>query len=340
MNKKVEIGWVEISAKVHRSNIYELEARKTLSKKFNLEMMLFQSAYFKKSRYLKFLESLYRLSRLAGKKDVWIRGPHSVILLSKKKTQGKNLALVYHIDSLGSPLVFLINRLFYWRLKDADAIVTMSEYWRRHFSDKGYKNVYKIYCGFDLKEFDITEKEVFEFKKKHGLEEKPIIYLGNCHKVKGVADSYEMLKGLDVYLVTSSRRQADVPTLNFDLDRRDYLKLLKASSMAITMSKFKEGWSITTHEAMLCKTPVIGSGEGGMKELLDGGKQIVCRNLKELRKEAEYLLNHPGARKKMGEDGYNFAKGFTLEKFEENWLDLIKKINNNCFINDKEAKFK
>lgn len=325
LNKEIDIGWVEISAKVYRSNIYELEARQVLAKKFKLELLLFQSKYFKKSRYFKFLESLYYLSKLAGRKDFWILGPHAVILLNKKKTQGKNLALVYHIDSLKSPLVFLINRLFYWRLKDVDAIVTMSEYWRNHFLKKGYKNVYKIYCGFNIKEFDITEEEVLEFKKKYGLEGKPIIYLGNCHKVKGVVDSYKALAGLDAYLVTSSRRQANVPTLNFDLNRKDYLRLLKASSAVITMSKFKEGWSITTHEAMLCRTPVIGSGEGGMQELLEGGKQIVCQNFKKLCQEVEYLLDHPEVRKKMGEDGYAFAKEFTLEKFEKSWLNLIKK---------------
>lgn len=323
-NKKIDIGWVEVSAKVYRSNIYELEARNILAKKFNLELVLFQSRYFK-NRYFKFLESLYYLSKLSGKKDIWILGPHAVILLNKKKTQGKNLALVYHIDSLRSPLVFLINKLFYWRLKEVDAVVTMSEYWKNHFLDKGYKNVYKIYCGFDIKEFDITEEEVLEFKKNYGLEGKPIIYLGNCHKVKGVVDSYKALEGLNAYLVTSSRRQADVPTLNFDLNRKDYLILLKASSVVITMSKFKEGWSITTHEAMLCKTPVIGSGEGGMRELLEGGKQIVCKNIIELRKKVEYLLAHPEIREKMGEDGYVFAKEFTLEKFEKNWLNLIKK---------------
>jgi glycosyltransferase involved in cell wall biosynthesis len=92
------------------------------------------------------------------------------------------------------------------------------------------------------------------------------------------------------------------------------------------MSKFREGWCRTAHEAMLCKTPVIGSGLGGMQELLVGGKQIICQDFKNLKKEVKYLLDNPNVSKIIGENGYAFAKDFTLEKFKENWLNLIKKI--------------
>ena len=92
------------------------------------------------------------------------------------------------------------------------------------------------------------------------------------------------------------------------------------------MSKFKEGWCRTAHEAMLLKTPVIGSGLGGMRELLKGGGQIICKDFKNLKGKVEYLLSHPDTRKKTGEDGYSFAKKFTLEKFEKEWLNLIQEI--------------
>ena len=70
----------------------------------------------------------------------------------------------------------------------------------------------------------------------------------------------------------------------------DYLKLLKASWVVLTMSKFKEGWCRTAHEAMLLKTPVIGSGTGGMRELLENGKQIVCPEFDNLREKVKYLF--------------------------------------------------
>ena len=92
------------------------------------------------------------------------------------------------------------------------------------------------------------------------------------------------------------------------------------------MSKFKEGWCRTAHEAMLLKTPVVGSGLGGMRELLEGGKQIICQDFTSLKEKVEYLLNHSEVRKKIGQDGYNFAKDFTLERFKKEWVELIKKL--------------
>ena len=65
----------------------------------------------------------------------------------------------------------------------------------------------------------------------------------------------------------------NIPVVNLSLNYKEYLCLLKASSVVVTMSKFKEGWCLTAHEAMLCKTPVIGSGKGGMRELLEGGNK-------------------------------------------------------------------
>lgn len=127
-------------------------------------------------------------------------------------------------------------------------------------------------------------------------------------------------------MITSEENQIKIPVRNLEIDYKEYLRLLKASSIVIVMSKFKEGWCRTAHEAMLLKTPVIGSGKGGMKELLEGGKQIICENFDSLRERVEYLLNYPGVREKMGEDGYNFAKDFTLERFKRDWLELLSKI--------------
>ena len=63
------------------------------------------------------------------------------------------------------------------------------------------------------------------------------------------------------------------------------------------MSKFQEGWCRTAHEAMLLKTPVVGSGFGGMSELLEGGGQIICDNFNDLKEKIEYLLGNHEARK-------------------------------------------
>jgi len=328
----MNIGWIEISKKKYGGIIYNEQARKILSQRFDLELILCEPKMFKDIRYFRIPESLFYLLKLKGKKDLWIRDFYSTITLSFDKTEGKNLVVIHHLDFSGFPLIsqpifnFLKNALFYHNLKKADFIVTVSNYWQNYFLKRGYKNVYKIYNGFNLVDFNVSQKEVLEFIKKHHLMGKPIIYLGNCQKAKGVVESYNYLKKLDAYLVTSGRAQVKIPAKNLELDYYDYLKLLKASSVVLTMSKFKEGWCRTAHEAMLLKKPVIGSGLGGMKELLEGGKQIICSDFKELPKMVEYLINNPSLREKIGESGYNFAKDFTLERFQKEWTSLICKI--------------
>lgn len=325
-----EIGLFTIFSKRSGGNIYKEQIKNSLSSYFNIEYVNLEGVYFK-NKYLKAIESFIKLLFLKDKKDLWIRDFYSTVTLHKKNTKGKNLSLIFHIDFSGFPLIsrlpfFIIEKLFFYRqLKKIDAIVTISEYWKNYFIKKGYKNVYKIYCGFDLNNFNVTKEEVLEFKLKYKLEGKPIIYLGNCQKPKGVVDSYRALKDLSAHFVTSGRQRVKIPALNIDADYREYLKLLKASTIVITMSKFKEGWCMTAHEAMLCKTPVIGSGNGGMEELLKEGGQIICIDFKELKKKVEYLLNNSEERVKIGKMGYNYAKDFTSERFKKEWLEIVSK---------------
>ncbi|MFH1968257.1 MAG: glycosyltransferase family 4 protein [bacterium] len=327
-----KIGWPEISFKRYGGVIHRGYVRDALSKYFDVELINLEAKYLKRFRYFKILESLFYYLTLKGEKDLWVRDFYSTVTFSSKRTKGKNLVWIHHLDFSGYPLISqpvfnFLNKFFFLRnVKKADLVVTMSEYWRKYFSDLGCKNVYKIYGGFELDKYNISDQEVADFKKEKGLEKKPIIYLGNCQKGKGVVDSYNALKDLDAYLVTSGEERVKIPALNFNLDYRGYLKLLKASSIVLTMSKFKEGWCRTAHEAMLLKTPVVGSGSGGMAELLSGGGQIICSDFRSLKEKAEYLLNNPEIRKEMGEKGFDFAKNFSIEKTKKNWVELIGKI--------------
>ena len=326
-----KINWVQIRSKPYGGNVYREELKKILEQKFDLTTNNIEAKYLR-WRYLKPLEWFSRLLNLKGEADLWIRDDFfSLVALPFDRTKGKTLFLNHHIDFSVFPfftrLVFVIlEKIFYRVLKKTDAIVTVSDYWEDYFLKKGYNNVFKIYNAFNVPEYNFQNEEIAKFKKKYNLEEKPIIYIGNCQRAKGVLETYQALKDLDVYLVTSGERMVNIPTLNLVLEHRDYLKLLKASSVVVAASKFKEGWCRTCHEAMLLKTPVIGSGLGGMKELLEGGKQIICPEFNLLREKVEYLLDRPEIRIKMGEAGHNFAKNFTLEKFKSDWLLLINKL--------------
>lgn len=265
------------------------------------------------------------LLSLQGQKDIWIRDYLSVISMPFDRTKGKNVVIAHHIDStyLSYPLLSkCLDKVYYQNLKEADLLVVVSEYWREQF-ESYVDNIKLIYNCFDIDEFQFTEEEIIEFKQKYHLLDKPIIYLGNCQKSKGVVESYNALKDLDVHLVTSGQKRIDTPAINLELNYRDYLRLLKASSVVVTMSLFKEGWCRTAHEAMLCKTPVVGSGKGGMEELLKEGEQIICRDFGELKNNVEYLLEQPD----VGINGYKYAsqEKFSVRYFHNKWLDTFLK---------------
>lgn len=317
---------IRIGKKLSGGNILRNKLDNILDSK--CQFKIFNINYGGKNKIIDGIKVLYRLLTLKDNdpNTIFIRDYLSTITLFRKK-KSKNILNIFHIDNSVSRFYLLhlfLEKIFYRNLKNIDTIVVMSKYWKKHFESKGHKDVRLVYCGFDMDNFKISDKEVRDFKKKHNLLGKSIVYLGNCQKAKGVVEAYNVLKDLDVHLVTSGKRGVHIPAINLDLSYKEYLTMLKASDIAVTMSKFKEGWCMVAHEAMLVKTPVIGSGKGGMAELLQGGKQIICRDFKDLRGYVVDLLDNKKKRKKICEDGHKYAKEFTNKKFERAWIKIIK----------------
>lgn len=294
--------------------------------KDNFNAEIYEVIRLQRNKPYNFSKLYYNLSKLHGQKDVWIRTSNSVVTLPFDKTYGKNIALIHHIDnSLKSVptkvLSNILDKVLIHNLNLVDKIVVVSQFWKEYFETLGYDSVEVIYNPFDLKGFTFNDDDIDKFKAKYQLSEKPIIYLGNCQKAKGVVEAYEALKELNVHFVTSGAKDVNLPATHLNVGYREYLLLLQASSAAVTMSKFNEGWCRTAHEAMLCKTPVVGSGMGGMRELLEGGGQIICPDFSKLRDCVEYAMGDS----KLGETGYAFASQdrFTLGFFKDKWVDLV-----------------
>jgi len=281
---------------------------------------------------LRWIEELYRLSKLHTHTDVAIRDFYSTAIMGKMS--GRSIAIIHHVDSSQKKHPF-INKLLEKKIianfDKIDTIVTVSEYWKKRFEKMGHTDVRVVYNGFNISSFDITNEEVMMFKEKYGLVKKPIIYLGNHQRAKGIVEAYRALKKANAYLVTSGEKDSSlgIPVLHFNLGYKDYLTLLKASSVVVALSKFKEGWNRTVHEAMLCKTPVVGLAQGGMEELLSGGNQLIyspvhtdwLHQLFTLPELVEMALMR---KTELGESGYEYASQFTLERFARDWKKVLK----------------
>jgi glycosyltransferase involved in cell wall biosynthesis len=320
----LKIGWLgsfsRDKSSLYGGKAYEMQLLRFLADNYEVEEVYPHDS--KKNELLRWAAELYRLSKLNVSKDVVIRDFYSSAVMGR--TSGRNISIIHHIDSSqkNHPLLNrLLEKKFYMNLNRIDTIVTVSEFWKRCIEEMGHDDVRVVYNGFDVKEFEIAREEVERFREKYRLCGKPIIYLGNCQPAKGVVEAYRELKDRDAFLVTSGEKQVNIPAKNLNLDYKDYLILLKASSVVVAMSKFKEGWNRTAHEAMLCKTPVIGSGLGGMRELLEGGKQLLCEELSALNDLVDVAVAN-GA--ELGEYGCEFAKAFTIERFEQGWRRILR----------------
>ena len=319
------IGWVQIAGPHSGGHRYGESVRRAVNGPLDVTLEDIRS-------HAGPLRPIVMQARLAALRK---RGGYDVLILDNAAAlalplprKPKHIVLIHHIDwgSIASrwerALFSALEPLCLRHLRNADQVVTVCKFWEDRVRAAGNPRVRTIYNAFDEADFQVRDEEVAALRARHGLT-KPIVYIGNCQEAKGAGRSYDALRDLDVHLVTSGRRLLDIPARHLDLGYRDYLTLLRASSVVVTMSLFDEGWCRTAHEAMLLRRPVVGSGRGGMTELLEGGKQVICPRFDDLRDQVGRILSDAALAARMGDDGYQFARTFTTERFRDDWLQLL-----------------
>jgi glycosyltransferase involved in cell wall biosynthesis len=84
-----------------------------------------------------------------------------------------------------------------------------------------------------------------------------------------------------------------------------------------------EGWNRIAHEALLSGTPVVGSGTGGMHELLENAGQPEVQSPEELVAAVETVLKD---RRTYAEKGYDYIRQFDLAYFERRWKAVVDQV--------------
>jgi glycosyltransferase involved in cell wall biosynthesis len=149
---------------------------------------------------------------------------------------------------------------------------------------------------------------------------RPLVYLGTCHPEKGVVIAHEKLRHRDYrFVVTGGRPIPGFTVPRLELTGAEYAQVLAQSDVAVMMSTFPEGWCRAAAEAMALGTPVVGSGAGGMRELLEGGDQIICDSFADLDTAVEHALLHQG---ELGAKGRRFMSTFDAATFRQEWSEL------------------
>lgn len=242
--------------------------------------------------------------------------------------KNNNYLIIHHIDWSYSNWYSKIYQIICWKIillnkNRWEKIIVVSLYWKNYLEKRGFKNVYVIYNVCDIHE--PNSEDISRVLVKYSLLGKDLIYLGNPQRGKGWLESYNALSQMDFLFVLSGNADSSfikLPKIVYlNLEYKEYLCVLKACKIAVLMSKFKEGWNRAAHECMQLGVPVIGSGEGGMEELLLNGKQLICRDLSDLTRCVNLILaNHED----FLVNGKLFVNTLTLDHFNQAWINIIR----------------
>ena len=311
----------ELDRRANGGNIYDYCAVIALADAYTLSAD--EKAVLWKNQTL--LSYWFKQRNQRHQESVLVREPYPIVFGSECSA-GINVAMIHHLN-LQFENTSLKQKWFFRRLRKnlplQEIVVAVSKYWKSWLNEIGCNNVKVIYNSFDLNEFQISLEEIERFRKKFHLNSsKPLIYIGNASPQKGVYEVYNALKGEDYELVMTgaTNHASDLPVKFLSLSRTDYLCLLGASDIVVTMSKMVEGWNRIAHEAMLLKKPVIGSGTGGMEELLTSGGQIILKDDRDLPQTISDTLQK---KESIGLKGYDFVKQYDLNYFRTQWIDLF-----------------
>ena len=310
-----------LAKKAKGGNTYDFYAIRALRSVFDVNM---DPVTVRRSGDSKYHHAL-RLLRNRGVADLVIKEA-CMVALSPVRIAPVQFGIIHHIDE--ERMEKSMKHRWYFsrlmkRLPRMDVVVTVSSYWKKKLQNIGCKNVEIIYNSFDLQDFDVSDDEVNAFLQREGIpRDKKILYIGGASARKGAKEVYDVLKDQGYYMVvTGPKKEIDLPVRWFNLERRDYLCLLKACSLVLTMSTLLEGWNRVAHEAMLSGTPVIGSGIGGMEELLQGGQQQIVRDMSQLQPAVKNALKNQEA---FAQRGRTYARQFNMDYFTREWIRVTR----------------
>ena len=265
-----------------------------------------------------------------GRVDIAIVSPGMMLIYPKYVSI---ICVAHHYD----PSVFkgikriyikLSHWLFIFQSPRVAVVVSCSKYWSRYYEAEGFKNAITIFNGFDIKSMDhsIVALDNSSVLQRVNLLSKKYLHLGSYGIAKGQKIAIKCLKDHELPMIVTGFSKT---LLANDLQRIHYINasfneyniLLKNAKAAICMSEFKEGWCRVLHEAAIHGTPILGSGLGGMNELLELGG-FMPSTVGTLSDDLDIRIKEGS----LSNDKVNSYRAFTLERFYEAWRFCVSEL--------------
>ena len=215
-----------------------------------------------------------------------------------------------------------------------------------------------LYNSIKLEDFNkkIFEDEKIVLRKKYGIEKDDVVimFVGRTIRQKGVKElilAFKQLKNIDkskILIVGSANYGAKVKT-DFDyeleeiskdikekikftgyVDNTELYKIQNISDIAVVPSMWEELFGLVVPENMASGLPLVVTKSGGIPEIVDNESAFVVEKnqdlIKNLSDKLDLLIENPDLRRKMGEAGRKRAELFGMDKYLDNFCEIMKKI--------------
>lgn len=232
--------------------------------------------------------------------------------------------VVLHIHGGGFKDYYSHNKKFVrQQLDKVDAIIALSEYWQRYFSDDlGYENIFVVHNIIPPPNYIPQNKE----KKMFDL-----LYLGHIYEKKGIFDLVDLIKehrseyvgrlrlhiggGLfeieKLLKILETEKLEDVITYEGWVSGKKKENLLNMAD-AYILPSYAEGVPISILEAMSYHLPIISTMVGGIPSIVNDNNGILIEpgNKSQIKKAIDKLMNSVSLKRKMGEASYKMSLSY------------------------------
>jgi glycosyltransferase involved in cell wall biosynthesis len=237
-----------------------------------------------------------------------------------------------------------------------EAVIAISESVKEHLVNDfkvSQNNIYIIHNGVDVEKSKIkNQKSKIELKKEYGLKDGPVVGIiarlsdvkGHIYLIKAMSNVLKKIPRAQLLIVGEGRMKEELIKLVkglgmgksvFFISRVMNTEEILPIMDIFVMPSLKEGLGLALMEAMACGLAVIGSDVGGIKTLIQQGRNgllVKPEDSQQLQDAILELLNDEQKRKFLGENAQdyiiqNFSEGKMIRETEEVYLRCLGATN-------------
>ncbi|MFH1841341.1 MAG: glycosyltransferase family 4 protein [Candidatus Nealsonbacteria bacterium] len=227
--------------------------------------------------------------------------------------------------------------------RKASRCIAASNYIAKEYFEKiGVKNIEIIPNGIDLKRFENLNRE--ENRKKLGLKDEFLIMtVARLEKVKGIDYLIGAMKeniNCKLFIIGEGSERSNLENLVEKLNLKDKVKFIGqisnekipeylAAADCFVLSSLKEGFGIVILEAMAAGVPVIGTGVGGILDMVkDGisGLIIEKENSQSISRAVSRIISDKSFAQKLVSQAKESLKKYNWQNITERVFEIYKRI--------------